>query len=327
MTNSPKLQLLAVWFLVSASAARADDACDFVTIPAESALGTPSVDSINDWGLVVGTRYGAERRLRAFVWSGGAARDLPLTDVGGDTIGRGSNDFGRVVGAADSGTGVAAVTWWGDRLTLLRGGEGGFATDVNERGQIVGYRQGADRSGMDCLFWRDANSEAIVLHAPRYGICSPNAINNAGLVVGGAGNFPRAFVWQDGSFLDLGDIAPPSAGVVLYDSSLVAVNNEGVAVGGVSFSDGDRPIVWTRARGLTVLPLKGTASAINDWGVIAVYDSAASRLLLVDLFGHVHDRGSLGENVSPGSIRLNNRFQLSWSTIAPTAGAHACQLR
>lgn len=324
MINSPKLQMLAAWLLVSASAARADDACDFVAI---SAVRTPYVQSINNWGLVVGTRF-TDGPLRAFVWTGGAARDLPLPDGGGDTIGRGSNDLGRVVGAAEGSAGLAAVTWSGDRLTFLHGGEGGFATDVNERGQIVGYRPAADGLGTECLLWRDAHSEAVVLHAASRGICSPAAINNAGMVVGGAGDLgPRAFVWQDGSFLDLGDIAPPTAGGVLYDSSLLAVNNEGVAVGVADFSDGPRPIVWTRAKGTTVLPMMGTASAINDWGVIAVHDSATSRLRLVDSLGRVHDRGTLGANVGSGSIRLNNRFQVAWSSYEPTAGAHACQLR
>lgn len=103
---------------------------------------------LNDRGQVVGlsaTIPGQDSApLRAFLWEDGQMQDLGT--LGNNSIARGINNLGMVVGSsAASGEEHAFVWYRGHMLDLgTLGGNLSRANAVNERGQIVGFSRAAD---------------------------------------------------------------------------------------------------------------------------------------------------------------------------------------
>lgn len=137
----------------------------------------------------------------------------------------------------------------------------GEATDINGRGQVVGYSGiGQKNPPVDhrAFLWQDGTMTALELPGSD---SRAAAINDRGQVVGTftTDGVQHAFLWQHGVYTDLG------AG------SATDINSRGLVVGTRPGEQGTLPCVWYRGR-VTGLPLgpsaTGRAYAVNDSGWI-----------------------------------------------------------
>jgi probable HAF family extracellular repeat protein len=274
--------------------------------------GTTSfANDLNDRGDVVGYSDVGETISHAVLWSDGEMTDLGTLGGGprDSSVASAVNERGQIAGFAtvdvDSGDfSLHAVLWRDGEIVDLGtlGGAESMATDINDRGEVVGLS--ATATGETHAFlWR--RGRMLDLGTPEGEIFSmAKAINNRGQVVG-AGS-PVPFVWQRGVWSNL-PAAPGTeasaednndrghvAGIVIggvavnravvwqgglpvdlgfpedEGSQALAINNRD-QIAGVSFLTG--AFVWDRGR-ITRLPsLVGLASAvaINERGQVAGY--------------------------------------------------------
>jgi probable HAF family extracellular repeat protein len=222
--------------------------------------------ALNDRGQVVGALRTPDGALYPFRWQGGVLTELPVLEPAPDGWGlaRDVNIHGDVVGGSDAGGVQHAVLWRQGRAIDLGAG---FATAINDRGQVVGTRStaGGELRG---FIWERGRTRDLGIAGPT----EPLDINERGEVVGwsGAGAEPdqRAFLWRDGTVSWL-----PSTG---RWSRANAINERGEMVGTTSVDDGEpvsRAVRWQRDGTMTWLgTLPGGnasgAAAVNDHGLI-----------------------------------------------------------
>ena len=162
-------------------------------------------NDLNNQGQVIGMSYLAgDQSAHAFLWEHGALRDLGGT-LGGDFTGAFvMNAEGEAVGYADlSGNTVFHATLWkhvGDMTDLGTVGSDqcSYATGINASGQVVGG------SIPDC---------------------SNIGPNN------------RAFLWEDGSIVDLNTLIPSGSGLFLQ--STITINDRGEIAGNGADASGN----------------------------------------------------------------------------------------
>lgn len=169
------------------------------------------------------------------------------------------NDRGEVVGSY----GERAFVWRQGRTRYLRtlGGSGGMATGINNRGQVVGYSRTPDMR-MHAVLWSGTGIRSLGTAE-----ATATAINDHGVIVGmtyPARGAPYAWRWSAGRLTPLtGYGVHRSSFTYVYD-----INSAGQIVGvddaGGWVLDGTR---LTRLRSLSTTPT--TARAINDRGVVA----------------------------------------------------------
>jgi probable HAF family extracellular repeat protein len=186
-----------------------------------------------------------------------------ITDLGtfGGTLSNGNaiNNRGQVAGGADlvGGTVSHPFLWQAGvlhDLGTLGGSNNNGADSINDLGQVVGV------SGGRPFLWSRA-SGLIDLGSTGW---VANHINNRTEVVGELNTPPHAFLWKDGSYLDLGTL---NGGT----STAVGINDRGWVVG----QSWGRAFLWTAGTGMHDLgTLDGAsggtsgANAINDLGQI-----------------------------------------------------------
>jgi probable HAF family extracellular repeat protein len=204
-------------------------------------LGGPDAFAIliNERAQVAGSSYTNSVPVTdPFLWENGK-----MTDLGtfGGTFGfpLALNKRGQVVGASNLvGDSTAhAFLWPGtdgkmqDLGTL--GGSFSNANAINEAGEVVGY---ASPGGQDFLAFLWRNGVLTNLGTVDGDPCSTaNAINSKRQVVGisfaDCNAVRRAFLWEDGSMVDLNTLIPPGPGVQLNLAE--AINDRGeIAVNG-----------------------------------------------------------------------------------------------
>jgi probable HAF family extracellular repeat protein len=188
---------------------------------------------INSTGQIVGSSLNDSGSWRAFFHYDGM-NDLDTLSDGGDSFAFGINDDGLVVGCAvPYGSAVChAVLFWDGVLDLgTLGGNYSAARAINGGGRIVGESNlaagGPSRAFLYDLFGSmqhlgtlgGADSQAL-------------AVNAAGQVVGVAKNFggaDRAFLFANGTMIDLNTLLPPGSGWVLHRAT--GINSAGQIVG------------------------------------------------------------------------------------------------
>jgi len=130
------------------------------------------------------------------------------------------------------GAAAAALTYRGVDLGVFAGDESSSASDINDRGDVVGTGARTDSLTQQiltrALIWRNGTlTELGTLPAPYdYGASASN-INRSRSVVGtskAADGTSHAFLWQAGAMTDLGTFGGPS-------SAAVAINNLDQIVG------------------------------------------------------------------------------------------------
>lgn len=284
-----------------------------VEMPASAGGAVSRGNSINNLGTVAGFSNVADNQRRhAAVWRSGLFTDLgTLGGPNSSVVWPGQNDRGTVVGIAETaeldplgeewscsaffptvtGHVCRGFVWQDGAMTALPtfGGNNGFATGVNDRGQVVGWAE---------TTFRDPTCNApqvlqfiAAMWEPRLGrmhklmplpgdsTSAATAINRRGQVVGISGacdvavgrfSAKHPVMWDHGRVIDLGDLGGKSW------NTAMAINDRGDVVGFANPPGDDdgafnsRAFLWTRERGIENLGLLhpdddfSEAFAIND---------------------------------------------------------------
>jgi len=249
-------------------------------------------NDINDSNQIVGYLRRPGYGSIAFLWQNGV-----VTELGGLTSfpfseAKAIDNSGRVVGWSESSNGsIHAFLWQNGIMTDLGSTSGGqdrsIAYGLAGPNYIVGIGANPDASGAWPLLWQNGNLTQLPLSAS-VSQGGPVGVNALGQAAGYCENLPpapyflHAFLWQNGTTIDLG---APSSGY----SEAFSINNLGQVVG-----DDQRDATlyqngrWSYLRDLT--PANSfqifTANKINDHGQIAagsVISNYSRGLLLTPL--------------------------------------------
>jgi probable HAF family extracellular repeat protein len=167
-----------------------------------------------------------------FLWDKGKMVDLGTL---GGTYGfpLALNSRGQVVGTSNLAGDIFAHSFLWDRGVLTDlgtlGGDCGNANAINEAGDIVGYSCNAGNQAVLAFLWR--NGALTNLGSVGGDPCSTaNAINASNQVVGISATcdfatFRRAFLWENGSMVDLNSLIPHGSGLQLTLGE--AINDRG----------------------------------------------------------------------------------------------------
>ena len=296
----------------------------YVTVYGSPVLGPgvifPGSGTVNTGGTAVGTiwKYDgptATKGSRAVRWDASGAT-VELDNLGMNSAGftmataRSINDAGTAVGDADKydsgfSKGYRAVRWnpSGTGVTELgalgtdgNGITASVAFSINAAGDAVGwaekYTSGGTYLGERAVRWNASGTVATELanlgrDTDGETICSANAINSAGVVVGSADKYNASGVYQgsravrwgaSGAAEELGDGRTPAGAL--------ALNDAGVVVGGARHFDasgadkGVRAVRWNASGAATELGTLGMdaggateaqAVAINAAGTAVGY--------------------------------------------------------
>lgn len=157
------------------------------------------------------------------------------------------NNLGQVAGWGYDLATFDAVLW--DSGQIINLGPGA-AHDVNDLGQVVGVIDNSEGDKVAFL-WQDLNGngqidpgEMQLLGALPGGLDSvARGVNNLGQVVGSSRHvlivdgepyeYPRGFLWENGSMTDLGALAEDIPSTIAY-----AINDVGQIVGDTRWADG-----------------------------------------------------------------------------------------
>jgi probable HAF family extracellular repeat protein len=268
-----------------------------------------AASGINDSGQVVGWSTlapGDPYTRHPFLWdSTQGTQDLGT--LGGIFSGASAiNNAGQVVGGAGNGH---AFLWQDGTLTDLFPGDRRFsaATAINHGGDVAGAFN--DPIGdQHAAIWYDGvpvPQDLGTLTGRETSIAT--GINDADLVVGWALSPDRAFLWGNGTMVDLGTLEPDGFGL----SGANAINNAGQVVGW-STIPGSATHAFVRSNGVMAdlndlvpegsgLTLK-EATAINDAGQIVVNAWDADRIRHAVLL--TPDAGGAPRAVDPGVFRV-----------------------
>jgi probable HAF family extracellular repeat protein len=231
----------------------------------------------------------------AFLWEGGTMTQL---DTGGESsFASDINDNGQISGwvfnRPDGNPHAMRIdaAGWHDLGTL--GGRESRATAIDERGRVVGWAS-TGKGTEHAFLWQDG-AMADLGTLGGYGnsdLRDPESIatdiNDRAEIVGysytDVAQQRHAFLWRDGTMIDLGAI-PGSSGF----SRAIGINNHGVIVGESSSSDpriSTTAVVWIDGRIYDLNDLVdlgpewrylGHAFAINDLGQIAGFGMSSGR--------------------------------------------------
>lgn len=213
-------------------------------------LGAFTPTDVNNRDEVVGYRV---EDTHAVLWRAGVLTDLGTPDT--TSVALAVNDRTEVVGWSSPGAEgrMRAFSWRNGVLTLI-GAEDTAATDVNNRGQIVGNSGALNQVAV--RWWRGKVTQLST--EPTQAV----AVNRFGTVAGvHFGARTGGFVWRDGRFIEL----PPPAGEFGFRQP-EGVNDRTQVVG----SSSNGAFVWDRGR-TTLLPggTHAIAYDISERGVIA----------------------------------------------------------
>ena len=219
---------------------------------------------INESGQVVGGSEIAPGQSRAFFWdSSNGMRNLGT--LGGiSSTAYGINNAGQVVGYDGR---MGAFIWDSSNGIRELGSGNWWAAGINESGQVVG----ATFLDTQAFIWQNGvRTKLGTLGGDEsYG----EGINNAGQVVGSAEldeYTKHAFLWKDGSMIDLGVLTGGSNSDGQNDSYAYGINNSNQVVGWSDTLQGHRhAFLWDSISGMQDLGMNGFGSeayAINDLG-------------------------------------------------------------
>ncbi|MGH2384965.1 MAG: hypothetical protein ACRDGB_07955 [Candidatus Limnocylindria bacterium] len=278
--------------------------------------------SVNDRGLVAGySRLAGDAVMHATVWRKGSVIDLGTLGGPGTNsavLWPNYNNRGIVVGVAEtddidplgelwscsaffpSSTGhvCRGFVWERGEMRALptHGGTHGFAVTANNRGQVVGWAETAERDS-DCTgrrqvlgfigaVWDTRHGDRIHELPPLPGtndkVSTGNAINDRGQVAGISGICDQAVgrfsarhmaLWENGVPTEI-----ESFGAGAWNTPM-AINSKGVVVGfanaaGTKGGDfNERPFLWTEQGGIQDLgtldgDTRGQALGINNRGQV-----------------------------------------------------------
>ena len=223
---------------------------------------------MSDNRLIAGGVLTDSGAAHAVVWRNGNPKDIGAPGFGGiNSLATGVNDFGFVVGAAqtqdfsgedfcgfnafglaESNTTCLPFVW--NHRTMLPlptlGGANGYANMINGQGEAVGYAETTEHEtgcGVNRFLpvrWREGHAHPLpLINGDSDGVAA--WINDKGQVVGATGTCgafnvnsqlylveEHAVMWENGRVIDLGNLGGDGAGAGNHACSL---NNRGQVVG------------------------------------------------------------------------------------------------
>jgi probable HAF family extracellular repeat protein len=202
-----------------------------------------SLAAINDRGQVIGFGSVARRRgppwYRGFIWANGRARDLGSLG-GASTLPVAINNRAQVAGNGTTRRVYQAFLWQNGRMRAL----GSWTVrDMNERGQIAGFRVRSD-GRYRAVMWQNGRVHDLgVLPGDKFS--EAIAINDRGQVIGVSYDSrfhndlevdgSRPFVWERGRMRALPGLGRSDQGTA------ISINNRGEILGEI---DGRGSVLW-----------------------------------------------------------------------------------
>ncbi len=179
----------------------------------------------------------------AFLWEDGTMTDLGT--LGGSTSrAHAINEAGQIVGWAETEEGsMRAVLWQSGTVTDL--GIGGLARGINDSGEIVGtfysegkghaflYREG-EVTNLGISGWFETGAYGINNRGQVVGYYTPSIVTNT-----------RAFLWEDGEFVDVDTLSSPLFGWQFYDARDINDTGQIVGTGSRPFGAGASAFILT----------------------------------------------------------------------------------
>jgi probable HAF family extracellular repeat protein len=188
-------------------------------------LGAFWVCDINNHGQVVGAALNSEGVSRAFLFSQGSMTELGT--LGGESVARGINNAGQVVGECSEGGAFLYQDGCMRGLGAQVGGYRSYAVAINGAGQVVGYSLEMEPD-IYTYSWQYRNGTVIRVSTGAY--TEVTDINEVGDVVGDClYDGPRAFMWNAGTMTILGRLG--------RGAWASAVNDNGQVVGSSTTED------------------------------------------------------------------------------------------
>jgi len=322
--------------------------------------------AINRRGQVVGLAANATpdpnalfllgQQARAFLWDEKTGmQDLGTLGTGNDAFATYVNDRGQVAGYAYTNTtpnpannlcgllqfglGVPTVDpfFWENGAMIdvgTLGGVCGYATDLNNLGQVIGVSDLAGDLTFHPFSWtKSGGMKDLGTFGGDNG--QANAVNDAGEIVGKA-DFPGsqlhdAFLWKDGTMTDLGNLGKTS--------NAHHINSSGQIVGASRINDAGelRPFLWENGGPMvdltTLVPphpgvhLDGGDTWLNDRGEIVVTGTLSNgdvhAFLLTPCDDNHRDGGDCGERAegAAASAQSSSAFLQSPTAITATTSS------
>ncbi|HTL58482.1 MAG TPA: PKD domain-containing protein [Candidatus Limnocylindrales bacterium] len=191
-----------------------------------------SAFALNNAGIVVGESGLSNGDIHGFVYAGGSMSDL--TTLGGNySSAFAVNDAGLIVGESSVANGdTHAFVYSGGSMTDLGtfGGSYSSAFVVNTNSQVAGVANTTnDEQTRGFLYDHGTRTDLGTLGG---GYSSVWALNNLGQVVGNsalANGTQHAFLWRNGSMVDLNSLLPANSGWELLSAQFI--NDAGRIVG------------------------------------------------------------------------------------------------
>jgi probable HAF family extracellular repeat protein len=181
--------------------------------------------SVNDLGNAVGYSYVNGITRHAFLYSGGVITDIG--SFGGYSAALAINNDNVIVGFASyQEAGVAhAFIYSNHVMNDIVPGTESYASDINDRGEVVGRFLTADRQTFHAFLYRGAQLTDLGFAG------TPLAVNDEGKIVGtmNISSKQRAFVYENGKAVDLNTAIAPHSGwelICAFD-----INKHGQIVG------------------------------------------------------------------------------------------------
>lgn len=291
---------------------------DLVTVGGDGTVAT----ALNDRGQVVGVTIAASDGIRPFLWESGQMTDLgPENQAPVDINNHGQILFQDFRPEPDSPS--SCFLRDGD-TTVDLGHLGGigtecFASDLNNRGQVVGAIAAPNVTTVHAFLWQSGTMIDLGSLGGDWTIATQ--INDRGQIVGMStrffGDSEHAFLWDAGVMTDLGT---PGADW----SRAVAINNHGQVV----LQSGNHVYLWEAGSTTDLGNLGGVMAQpldINDRGQIlaCVSDGFPSPIHCV-----IWDAGTLiplpgVAGNTAGASRLNNRGQAAGYYFTISGISHA----
>jgi len=191
---------------------------------------------INESGAVAGFAwYPGDHYGRAFVWSAGAGmQDIGALPGANHSSAYGINDACQVVGWGLDANGLPrAFLYSAGTISELPVFEGHatYANAINNHGQLACLY---DWQAYHSFFYDPTTGVRAIGELPGHRWACAEDINDFGQVVGysyrfGPLNDDRAFLWQDGTIVDLNELIPADSGWILRQAR--GINNRGQIVG------------------------------------------------------------------------------------------------
>ena len=202
--------------------------------------------AVNRHGVIAGYLYDGGFVLRAAIWSvGGSAQILPDHTAWAFAI----NDSGVVAGQVMPAPGTGRAFRWtpgtGVESLPTLGGTSAVGRGINNAGDVVGDAFRVEQAQRIAAWW---TPDGAVVDLGTLGGAESSAadVNNHGQIVGwslNAGGERRAFLFANGTMVDLNTLLEPESGWVLLSAN--AINDAGQIAGEGQFAGDVRAFLLT----------------------------------------------------------------------------------